>query len=91
MGWSFSRRSFLEGAALAGGMLAARAATAGPLAKVRHEAAPDAGGKMTGDDTVFLSNLDDDPGEMTNLRHKHPELVDELSTSLHRWFDGINH
>ena len=47
------------------------------------------GGKMTGDDTVFLSNLDDDPGETTNLRHKHPEVVDELSTSLHHWFDNL--
>jgi arylsulfatase A-like enzyme len=47
------------------------------------------GGKMSGDDAVFLSNLDDDPGETTNLRHKRPELVDELSTSLHHWFDGL--
>lgn len=46
------------------------------------------GGKMKGDDTVFLSNLDDDPGETTNLRHKHPELVDELSTGLNHWFEG---
>ena len=44
------------------------------------------GGKMTGDDAVFLSNLDDDPGETTNLRHKYPQVVDELSTSLHSWF-----
>jgi hypothetical protein len=49
------------------------------------------GGKMTGDDAVFLSNLDEDPGEMTNLRRKHPDVVDELSTSLHRWFEAINH
>jgi arylsulfatase A-like enzyme len=47
------------------------------------------GGKMTGDDAVFLSNLDDDPGETTNLRHKHPEVVDELQTSLHRWFADL--
>jgi arylsulfatase A-like enzyme len=47
------------------------------------------GGKMKGDDAVFLSNLDDDPGETTNLRHKRPELVDELSTNLRQWFDGL--
>jgi hypothetical protein len=42
----------------------------------------DDGGTMTGDDAVFLSSLDADPGETANVRHKHPELVDELSTSL---------
>jgi arylsulfatase A-like enzyme len=49
---------------------------------------PDSG-KMTGDDTVFLSNLDQDPGESTNLRHKHPEIVDELQTSLNTWFAAL--
>ncbi len=49
----------------------------------------DDGGPMKGDDAVFLSNLEDDPGESTNLRHKRPELVDELSTSLHSWFAGL--
>jgi hypothetical protein len=44
---------------------------------------------MTGDDTVFLSNLDQDPGESTNLRHKHPEIVDELQTSLNTWFAAL--
>ena len=48
------------------------------------------GGKMTGEDAVFLSNLDEDPGEMSNLRRKHPEVVDELSTRLHRWFEAQN-
>ena len=47
------------------------------------------GGKMTGDDAVFLSNLDQDPGETTNLRHKHPEIVDELQTSLNSWFSAL--
>jgi len=48
------------------------------------------GGKMKGDDAVFLSNLEVDPGETTNLRHKHPEVVDDLSTGLHRWFDALS-
>jgi arylsulfatase A-like enzyme len=55
---------------------------------VLHDRTPD-GGKMTGDDAVFLSNLDDDPGETTNLRRKHPEVVDELSTSVHRWLESL--
>jgi len=37
-----------------------------------------------------LSDLDEDPGEMTNLRRKHPEVVDDLSTSLQRWFGAIS-
>ncbi len=40
---------------------------------------------LTGDDALFLSNLKDDPGETKNLRHLHPELVDELSSLAHRW------
>jgi len=55
---------------------------------VLHDRTPD-GGKMTGDDAIFLSNLDEDPGEMTNRRHQHPEVVDELSTSVHHWFEAL--
>jgi arylsulfatase A-like enzyme len=40
---------------------------------------------LTGDDALFLSNLKDDPGETTNLRHQHPDLVDELSSLVHKW------
>ena len=29
--------------------------------------------------------LDDDPGERTNLRHKYPQLADELLTLAQRW------
>jgi arylsulfatase A-like enzyme len=58
------------------------------LGGILYNRTPD-GGKMTGDDTVFLSNLDQDPGEMTNLRHKHPEIVDELQTSLNSWFAAL--
>src|SRR5262249_11536652 len=47
------------------------------------------GGKMTGDDAIFLSDLEQDPGETTNLRHKHPEIVDQLSSSLHRWYEDL--
>jgi arylsulfatase A-like enzyme len=46
----------------------------------------DAGKKpLTGDDALFLSNLKDDPGETKNLRHQHPELVDELSSLAQKW------
>lgn len=40
---------------------------------------------LTGDDAMFLANLKDDPGETKNLRHLHPELVDELASLVHKW------
>jgi arylsulfatase A-like enzyme len=40
---------------------------------------------LTGDDALFLSNLKDDPGETRNLRHQHPEMVDELSSLAQKW------
>ena len=48
----------------------------GPMAEYRHpEKAPDAPGQ--------LYNLNEDPGETTNLYFKHPQIVDELRTLLH--------
>lgn len=40
---------------------------------------------LQGDDEVFLANLVKDPGETTNLRRQHPQIVDELSTALASW------
>ncbi len=45
---------------------------------------------LTGDDALFLSNLEDDPGESRNLRREHPELVDELATLAHRWREELD-
>jgi len=42
--------------------------------------APDAPGQ--------LFNLDEDPGETTNLHFEHPEIVEELRTKLHACRDG---
>ena len=44
---------------------------------------------LQGDDALFLSNLADDPGESHNLRHEHPQLVDELATAAHRWRETV--
>lgn len=44
---------------------------------------------LTGDDSLFLSNLDEDPGETKNLRRLHPKLVDELATAAQRWQDSL--
>ena len=44
---------------------------------------------MPPDDPVFLSNLDHDIGERTNLATVHPELTAELTTMAERWRAGI--
>jgi arylsulfatase A-like enzyme len=40
-------------------------------------------------DEVFLSDLEEDPGESRNLRHEHPRLVDELLTEAERWLEEV--
>lgn len=40
---------------------------------------------LTGEDAMFLSNVEHDPGETRNLRRLHPGLVDELATLASRW------
>jgi arylsulfatase A-like enzyme len=44
---------------------------------------------LQGDEAIFLSDLEDDPGESRNLRHRHPELVDQLATSVHHWRETV--
>ena len=44
---------------------------------------------LEGEDAVWLSNLEEDPGETHNLRRLHPELVDDLLTGLYRWRDAL--
>jgi arylsulfatase A-like enzyme len=52
---------------------------------VTHDGTPEGNKPLQGDDAVFLSNLEDDPGETRNLRHEHPELLDQLQTALQQW------
>ena len=40
---------------------------------------------LIGEDAIFLSDVEKDPGETTNLRHQHPDVVDEMQTSLQQW------
>ena len=35
--------------------------------------------------SVFLTNLDNDPGESINLRRRHPDIVDRLLTEIQKW------
>jgi arylsulfatase A-like enzyme len=45
--------------------------------------------KLKGEDAMFLSDLEADPGETTNRRRDHPGLVDELATLAHRWLGDV--
>jgi arylsulfatase A-like enzyme len=45
---------------------------------------------LTGDDAVFLSDLESDPGETHNLRHQHPEMVDDLTTKARAWRKSVD-
>jgi len=44
---------------------------------------------LTGEDSVFLSDLEEDPGETRNLRRKQPEIVDELTTAISKWQESV--
>ena len=42
-----------------------------------------------GDDALFLSNVEDDPGESRNLRHAHANVADELQTMTDQWLKAV--
>ena len=50
-----------------------------------YDGTPEGRKALTGEDALFLSDLEIDPGETTNRRHEHPKLVDELSTLARKW------
>jgi len=39
------------------------------------------------EDSLFLVNLETDPGEMTNLVKKYPEIVNELNLQFEKWLE----
>lgn len=44
---------------------------------------------INGPDSVHLSNLEEDPGERTNLVDHYPELVEQMKKDLIDWYDFI--
>jgi hypothetical protein len=52
---------------------------------VTHDGTPEGERPLQGEDAVFLSNVEEDPGEKQNLRRQHPEIVDDLQTRLEQW------
>ncbi len=51
---------------------------------------PEGSKPLTGDDALFLSDLDADPGEVHNLRHENPAVVDELATQALQWLTDVS-
>jgi arylsulfatase A-like enzyme len=73
-----------------GGQLAVRR---GPWKLVKdgkiYDGTPEGGKPLTGDDALFLSNVEDDPGESRNLRHSHANVADELQTMAEQWLKAV--
>lgn len=44
---------------------------------------------LTGEDAVFLANLEQDPGEKTNLRRKFPDEAAALEKELKQWLEEV--
>lgn len=52
---------------------------------VVHDGTPAGEKPLEGEDAVFLSDVEQDPGESRNLRRQHPEVTDELQTLMEKW------
>lgn len=52
---------------------------------IEYGRTPESKKPLTGEDALFLSDLEKDPGEKTNLRRQYPTIVDELATIAHNW------
>ena len=67
---------------------AARKMEAGKGGKL-YDGSPEGGKALTGEDALFLSNLEEDPAESVNLRRQFPGMVDELATLIQKWSDDV--
>ena len=54
-----------------------------------YDRSPEGGKPLQGDDALWLSDLEADPGETNNLHRKNPVLVDELATLAKKWEQGL--
>ncbi|MBL8240256.1 MAG: sulfatase-like hydrolase/transferase [Bryobacterales bacterium] len=50
---------------------------------------PESRKPITGEDAVFLANLEQDPGEKKNLRREFPAVAEELEKELRAWLDAV--
>jgi arylsulfatase A-like enzyme len=51
--------------------------------------APEERKPLQGEDSVFLSDLSTDPGETKNLRRRHQNIVDELTSRMQAWQEEV--
>jgi arylsulfatase A-like enzyme len=52
---------------------------------IDHDGTPAGEKPLQGEDAVFLSDVEADPGEKKNLRRAEPSVADELQTLLNQW------
>jgi arylsulfatase A-like enzyme len=72
------------------GQLAVRRGSWKPgAAREVFDGTPKGAQPLDGEDALFLSNLDEDPGESKNLRHQNPAMVDELLTMAEKWLADV--
>jgi arylsulfatase A-like enzyme len=57
---------------------------------VTFDGTPEGNKPLTGDDAVFLSNVEEDPGESINLRHKFPAVTDQLQSLVQTWRASVD-
>jgi arylsulfatase A-like enzyme len=54
-----------------------------------HDGSPEGEKALSGEDALFLSNLEEDAGESVNLRRRFPGMVDELATLMQEWTEDV--
>jgi arylsulfatase A-like enzyme len=57
---------------------------------IDYDGTPAGSKPLTGDDALFLSNLEDDSGETRNLRHEAPAVADELASEAAAWLASVS-
>jgi arylsulfatase A-like enzyme len=57
---------------------------------VTHDGTADGNKPLTGDDAVFLSNVEEDPGESHNLRRQYSAVTDQLQTLVETWRKSVD-
>jgi arylsulfatase A-like enzyme len=57
--------------------------------KLVRDGRTDDGKPLPAPDDVFLSDLERDPGESSNLAAKHPEVVNDLNRRLDTWLSAV--
>ncbi len=57
---------------------------------IEYDGTPAGSKPLKDDDALFLSNVEDDPGERRNLRHEAPAVADELASEAVAWLASVS-